>query len=62
MHRDLDAGTYFDDGIHKQLFGPSLVDVITRHTKRARNADKAAAREFEAAMSGGLPGGGRRRG
>ncbi len=62
MHRDLDAGTYFESSLHKQLFGPSLVEVITRHTKRARNADKAAAREFEAAIAGGLPGGSRRHG
>lgn len=55
MHRDVDAGTYSEAAIHRRVFGPTLVSVITKHTKRARNAEREGAREMELMLTGGLP-------
>ena len=55
MHRDIDAGTYSDAGIHRKIFGPTLVEMITRHTKRTRNVEASAERGFELMLESDMP-------
>lgn len=60
MHREVDSGGWSSE-MGRRIFGPSLEDVITRHTRRARNADREAEREMDAMLSGeSLPVRGRR--